>query len=136
MELFLTKRTDGLFSPSYNSDYEAAKKIKPGDTVKAQIKKPRNVEFHRKFFALLNMAFENQDDFNNFDEFRAFMVMKAGYYKRVVTKTGEFYLPASISFGNMDQIEFEELYGKMLDAVGHFLDITREDIMQNLVDFM
>ena len=136
MELYLTKRTDGLFSPSYSSDYEAAKKIKPGDTVKAQIKKPRNVEFHRKFFALLNMAFENQETFNNFEHFRAFMTMKAGYYQRIPTDKGEMYLPDSISFAKMDQVEFEELYGAMIDTVGKFLDISREDIMQNLVDFM
>ena len=56
MKVFLVKQGNNSFLPSHDSDYETLKKIKVGVTVSCEIKQPRNIGFHRKFFALINLA--------------------------------------------------------------------------------
>ena len=58
-EIYLVKSFDGKFTPAQDSDYEMAKNIKAGDTYKFKFSKPRNIKFHRKFFALINLVFQN-----------------------------------------------------------------------------
>ena len=136
MELYLVKTNEGSFIPAYNSDHELAQKIKPGEIVQGKITRPRNVEFHRKFYALLNLGFSNQEQIEDFESFRAWVTMKAGFHKRVVTDSGEFYLPKSISFAKMDEIEFADLYSKVLDVLLKLLDTTKEDLEMELINFM
>ena len=136
MELYLTKRDDGLFAPAYNSDYEVAKKVKPGETVKGSITRPRNMKFHKKFFALLNLGFENQEQYEDFESFRAVVTMKAGFYKYITTEKGYIYLPKSISFSKMEDFEFAELYDKVLDVLLKMLGTNKEDLEQELINFM
>ena len=111
-------------------------KLRPGVTYSVEIKQPRNIKFHRKFFSLINMAYDNQEAFNNIEELRAWVLMKAGYYKRVATPTGEMYQPESISFSSMDEIKFNEVYSRVLDVICHWLDTDKETIAEQLVNYM
>ena len=61
MELTLIKQFDNSFKLAYDSDFEKAKKIKPLKEVKCKITQPRNIKFHRKFFALINLVYDNQE---------------------------------------------------------------------------
>lgn len=135
MELFL-KRTISGFVPMFDSDYEKAKRIKIGSEVKAEIKVPRNYRFHKRYFALLNLAFQNQDKFDNFEKFRFVMTMRAGYFETINTGKGVVYMPKSISFAKMDQVEFEKVYSDMLNEVIDLLQADRETIENELINFM
>ena len=121
--------------PEYSSDYDQLKKLKKDETYVIEIKQPRNLRFHRKFFALLNLAFDNQDTFNNIEHLREWCIMKSGYYVRVATPEGEFFRPKSISFAKMDETEFSELYSKVLDTICNWLDISDEDLQNELVNY-
>ena len=134
MEVYLKKTLSGL-QPVSNSDEEALSKYKIGDELKAKLTKPRNPKFHRKGFALLNMAYENQDVYNNFDDFRFVVTMKAGFYKRIQTDKGEVFRTLSISYASMDQAEFEDWYSKVLDVIISFLEVTEQDIEENLINY-
>ena len=136
MKIYLLFTDNGQFTPAYNSGYEKAKRFKPGETVLADITKPRNLGFHRKFFALLNMGFENQEKYDNFEDYRAVHVMKAGYYKMIETDKGMVYLPKSISFGSMDNLEFQELYNRMIDVLIKELGLDQGAIEKELSSFM
>jgi len=136
MEIYLIKNDKGNFVPAYNSGYEKAKRFKSGETVLADIKRPRNIGFHRKFFALLNMGFENREQYDNFEDYRAVHVMKAGYYKTIETDKGVIYLPKSISFAKMDDLEFQELYNRMIDVLIKELGLDQAQIEQELSTFM
>jgi hypothetical protein len=127
---------NGKIIPEYSTDYEKLGKIKPNQTYKIEIKQPRNLGYHRKFFALLNLAFQNQDNFNNMDEMRAWLIMKAGFYKRVVTPSGEMFQPESISFSQMDELKFNELYGRVMDQICLWLDLSGEDIQNEIANFL
>ena len=122
--------------PEFSTDYDKVAKLRPDTTYKVVITQPRNVGFHRRFFALLNLAFANQDSFINFDEMRAWLTMKAGFYKRVQTPTGEMFQPESISFASMDDIEFNEVYKRVMDVICNWLDLDDETIQVELINFM
>lgn len=57
-ELALVKGQGNTLIPMKASDVEWIKKLKPGRMVEATISQPRNYVFHKRFFALLNFAFD------------------------------------------------------------------------------
>ena len=57
MEIHLVRTSLGLQAYG-DEDYEMLRKIKIGSVVKAKIVQPRNVKFHRKFFSLINAAWD------------------------------------------------------------------------------
>ena len=104
------------------------------------ITKARNPQFHRKFFAMLNHAYESWEPYaeykgtrieKNFDRFRQELVILAGFYDIAPTISGDLRLVAkSISFGNMDEDEFAEVYSKVIDVVlaKILTNYTRDDL--------
>lgn len=91
---------------------------------------PRNGKFHRKFMALLNVGFEMWEPKRkrksykgmaiekNFDQFREDITILAGFYEQTFNIKGEMRLRAkSISFANMEDDEFEELYQSVVTVL-------------------
>ena len=127
-EIFLTRIQNNCFSPSDEQSQEAVSKIKLGSTIRANIVQPRNIAFHRKLFALLNLGFdyfEPPDDEwqgvkaeKSFEVFRQQVTILAGY--RIVTYNldGSVKIVAeSISFGSMDEVKFEKLYNAVFSVI-------------------
>ncbi len=59
------------------------------------------------------------------------MVMLAGYYdEHMHLRSGRIsYSPKSLSFGEMDEIEFRECYDSLIDvALEHFIDADAGDL--------
>lgn len=133
---FFAQIINNKLVPEYSSDYEKLGKLKSGITYSIEIKQPRNIDFHRKFFALINLTYNNQDHFNNIDEMRSWLIMKAGFYKRVQTPSGEMFQPESLSFSSMDELRFSEVYSRVLDQVCNWLKISDEDVQNEIVNFM
>jgi hypothetical protein len=135
MEIY-AQFNNGRIIPEYNTDYDKMAKIKPNTSYKVSITRPRNVRFHRKFFALLNLAYQNQETFDNIEHLRYWVTMKAGYYNLTATPSGEMFTPKSISFSSMNQEQFDELYSKSLDVIIRWMGISEQEIQQQLIDFM
>lgn len=136
MELYLVKQLNGSLLPAYDSDYEKVKKIKQGDTVKCEVKKPRNIKFHKKFFALMNLVYQNQERYEHIDDLREQLTIAAGYYTTTYTLDGvEQQKAKSISFAAMDELEFGELYNALLDVIVKYFHFDRIEIEQNLAEF-
>ena len=112
------RKTISGFEPDQDYDKKLVSKLKIGEIYQAEIKKPRNILFHRKFFALLNLGFDNQDRYDVFEHFRKEVTMRCGHYDEHVTVTGQiFYFPKSISFASIDEIEFQKLYECAIDVI-------------------
>jgi hypothetical protein len=96
---------------------------KQGQVIEVDATRPRNTPFHRKYFALLNYAYENWDieeidATKNFDRFRDDITILAGYYEKYYRTDGSVRIEAkSISFAKMEQQEFDALYSKTLDIL-------------------
>ena len=136
MKVFLVKQGNGSFLPSHSSDYDSMRRIKVGATVSCDIKQPRNIGFHKKFFALINLVFENQEIYDNIDFLRKELTMKAGYYDTYLNHKGvQKYEAKSISFASMSQEDFEDLYQRFLDAVEDAFKFDSELIKENIENF-
>ncbi len=125
----------GPYSLQCASDADAAllTKIKAGEVVKLKLTRPRNYLFHKKFFALLNFAYdywEPKSSFNkwgveatkDFDRFRKDVIVLAGLYDCTYRLNGDTRFEArSISFGSMSEDEFEKLYSACVDVILHYV---------------
>ena len=113
----------GGLIPADQTSKDWLDKTKHGQFVEVEITRPRNWQFHKKYFALLNFAFENWDIPNdsaakNFEKFRGDLIIMAGFYEKVWSPNGEMRLyPKSISFANMEEQEFQELYSKTVSII-------------------
>jgi len=144
MKLFLLNTTEGL-KPCYDDDFDEKKKLKIGKTYKVEIKEARNIDFHRKYFKLINLSWEYQNEGvrNHFKEsvelFRKTVEISAGHCDKVYSiQRGEWIeVPKSISFEKMDATEFQELYERVKDVLfSIFLKrISEEEFIKNLVNF-
>lgn len=127
-EVQLVKQLDGALRPANLSDEETLRKIHPGRVVNAKVVQPRNPLFHRKFFALLNFAYEywnppkveykGQRAEKSFDRYRNDVTILAGYYTVTTDIMGNVKLEAkSISFAEMEDLEFNDLYKAVFNVL-------------------
>lgn len=127
-EIVLTKLPSGALAPADAQAAEFIAKLKLGGAVKAKVSQPRNYRFHKKLFALLNLAFESWEPegkeykgervAKNFDQFRNDVTVLAGFYDTTVTLKGDVRLVAkSISFANMEQDDFDKLYNAVVNVL-------------------
>lgn len=128
------KKFGQIFFPTDIIGKDAIESLKNGE-YNCKITKQRNGKFHRKYFALLNFAFENwhtdDDDFKNFDVFRKNIAVLSGYYDQAYGLKGKLQLVAkSISFSKMDEVEFADLYSKSVQVIlTHVLtNYTEQDL--------
>lgn len=134
MEIFLKNTLHGLI-PMYPSDYDEKKKLKIGETYKAVLTMPRNYQFHKKFFALINLGYTNTSLEMPFNTYRGYIIQKAGYYKSYATPKGVYFEPVSISFSSMQEDEFAELYSRVIDVIIKDIGSTTEEVEQQLIEF-
>ena len=140
-ELVLTKAPGGALIPVDPQAAEFIAKLKVGQGVTAAIKRHRNPAFHRKFFALLNLAYDaweptvatykGQVVGKNFDQFRNDILCVAGHFEMAVNLRGETRVTAkSISFANMGQDEFETVYNSVANVILQRIltNYTRDDL--------
>lgn len=122
MKLNLMCTAMGLI-PMYDEDYDEKKKLSIGKVYTATIAMPRNIKFHRKYFAMINTAWEylgdKQRSWPNVDAFRKECQIAAGAYEEAFSlKYGQYLaLPKSISFEQMSEDEFMDLYNNVMDVI-------------------
>jgi len=112
--------------PASEEDTEKLATLTNGEVIRADIKRPRNIKFHRRYFALLDVLyniFEPEPvEYNgtqvqkNRERFRKDIAIATGHYEIVVNIKGEVRAEAkSISFASMDDAEFAQLYSRTID---------------------
>ncbi len=104
--------------------------LEPGEFAVIEFVLPRNAKFHRKFFSMLNFAFDSwepgrmrktykgKEVSKNFERFRKDVLIMAGFYDQTFDLKGRMKLEAhSISFANMDDAEFERVYSAVASVI-------------------
>lgn len=150
-DLIFIKTSSGTLAPADIDSADYIDKVKVGATLAATVKKQRNPKFHRKYLALLTLAFDSWEPAlktyrgetvqKNFDQFRKQVAILAGYYETSYTITGEVRLVAkSISFANMEDEEFEKLYAASVNVILSRIltNYTRDDldaVIEKLLSF-
>ncbi len=126
--LMLVKGQGNTLMPMTAADFETVQKIKIGRPVAASITQPRNPVFHRRFFALLNLAFDYWEPEvqewkgikaeKSFEVFREQVTILAGYREVTYNLDGSVKVTAkSISFGRMEEQEFQKLYKAVFNVL-------------------
>lgn len=144
MEIFLLN-TDGCLKPCYDEDYDNKKKLKLGKIYKAKITLARNIDFHRKYFALINCAWAYQNEKttayfkNDINSFRKTIEVAAGHCDTLFNLRLKEWVdvPKSIAFDKMDELEFRELYDRVKDIIFSMFikNVSEEEFMNNLINF-
>lgn len=89
--------------------------IKNGETVMVEIKRPRNLEMHRLFWALMQKVADNQEHYADAEQVCAAFKVATGHCDYVQTKHGMVGVPKSIAFAKMSQDDFRAFFDKALD---------------------
>ena len=129
--------------------------LEPGEFALVEFIFPRNPKFHRKFFGLLNFAFDAWEPdrvrksykgrpvAKNFDQFREDVLILSGYSEQTFDLKGNMKLKAkSISFAKMDDAEFEQVYSAVVDVI--LADVLKtyanreelEEVVQRVMGFV
>ncbi len=112
-------------------------KFKQGETLRAVLTKPRNSKHHRKFFAMLNLVFQNQDIYDVLEDLLTEVKLRTGHYKAHVTVKGKvIYIPKSISFDELDQLEFDDIYEKAIKCcLKYFIKPDNDELIDQIIRF-
>lgn len=143
MKLLVVNTPRGLV-PFGDDDYDQKKKLKVGETYNVEIKVARNVDFHRKYFALISYAWEflNENEVERFrdkDNFRKYVEIAAGHCEVIYhPRLQEFVeMPKSISFGSMDNTAFSDMYKRVKDVIFSIIGgrVSEKEFERLLLDF-
>lgn len=143
MKLLVVNTPRGLV-PLGDDDYEEKKKLKLGQTYSVEVKVARNVDFHRKYFALISYAWEflNEQETERFrtkENFRKYVEVAAGHCDVIFHPRLQEYveIPKSISFGKMDNAEFSNLYRRVKDVIFSIIGnrVSEQEFERLLLDF-
>lgn len=120
----------GGLRPADEEAREWLGKIKHGTTVAISGRVPRNAAFHRKYFALLNLAYDywsedaatieykGQPVLPDRERFRKDCIILAGFYRPVVNLKGEVRIePESLKWATMTEERFTELYDATINVL-------------------
>jgi len=145
-DIVLAKTASGALVPVDPQGVAYIAKLKIGAGVSTKIKRHNNLQFHRKMFALANLAFEAWEPVafehkgvlvaKNFDQFREDITILAGFYETHVRLNGDIrYVAKSWSFERMEDDEKERLYSSIINVVLSRIltNYTREDL-DNVVE--
>jgi hypothetical protein len=124
MKLLLLNTPTGL-KPLYDADFDEKRKLRLGEVYTAEVKLARNIQFHRKYFALINTAWEYLNEATtahfggNVEAFRKCVEVAAGHCDRVYHLASKSWLevPKSIAFDKMDEAAFGDLYERVKDVL-------------------
>lgn len=118
-EILFTISPLGKLSPVDPRSAELWADLPRGKVLRAKVQQPRNVEHHRKLFALLNCVHPHQDHYATVKGLLDGIKLATGHTEEAVNaETGEtIYAPASIAFDKMDQDAFEQFYDRAVDLI-------------------
>lgn len=143
MDIYCRVTEQGLV-PMYDSDLEEKHRLKIGDTVLCKISRPRNYEFHKKFFALVRLTFENLPEHLHYmlgiwneDDLLTCIKLDLGLAATIYHGGKEIIKVGSISFAAMDNTEFERFYQRAVDIIlnKYLRGTDRETLLEEIANF-
>lgn len=141
MKFHMRKDAGGVLLPADDEAAENLRKIKTGSYVVVEVKRENNYKFHKKLYALANLAYEAWEPvkkehkgvpiLKNFDQFREDITILAGFYETRVRLNGEVrFIAKSWSFARMPDDEKDRLYNGIINVVlsNILTNYTRDDL--------
>lgn len=132
---------DGVLAPMFSEDGDALSSLRPGGEYMVSITVPRNIRFHRKFFALLRITLDNMPDsirqvnhIHSTESLLAAIKIAIGHFDTINIHEREVFLPRSISFSKMDNAEFSKFYNRAVDEIlsTYLVGTDRNDLLMEI----
>jgi hypothetical protein len=132
-DIAIYRRTLDGFIPANEMAQEFFSKAKLGELVTLHGKKPRSLQYHRLFFAILNLISDNSNPHITPGEALFFAKVAANTGRWIKdSKGGEWFAPGSISFAKMDAAAFEAFVQTAIPPlVGRFMRGTAPETLIN-----
>lgn len=143
MDIYCSVTPMGLV-PMYDSDFDEKRKLKEGEKVLCHISRPRNYEFHKKFFALVRLTFDNLPErlvqmlsIRNEEDMLDNIKIDLGLFTTQWHGGRQVIKLNSISFAAMEQSEFEEVYNRSITLIlsKYLRGTTRKEILEEVERF-
>lgn len=134
MDLIMTRTVTGL-APASDEARDELRGIKLGTVMRCKVHRMRNSAHHRKFFALLNTVWSACDQWPTVESLLTDLKFALRHTEDVLlVSTGEIVrIPKSISFGAMDQTEFDQFYQSALRALCEMAGGIEESALRQAV---
>ncbi len=149
MKVYLCKDKLGRLTPDGAQSEEWLRGLPVGQILSCEMKRPRNYEHHKKFFAMLNLILENQSHYQNIDDLLLAFKHAIGHGHWIGMRESrgnkhreqwiikQVFQPHSISFAAMDQGAFDIFYRKAIDFVCEHVipGLDKADLERELLEF-
>lgn len=111
--ILMRKILNGL-APDNEVAQEAIRRIAVGDVVKIEIKRPRSLPWHRRYWALVSLVANNSS--YTPEEAHELIKIRCGCTKIIKERNGNvIVLPDSIAFDRMDGIAWSQFWDRVVD---------------------
>ena len=123
MDLIFKKSKYGFLEVIGGKDIGKFELMLPNTESTGKLKQSRNIRFHSKFFALLNLTLTNlpdhwSDRIQNIDRMLDEVKIEIGHFDTYFTTEGkEIIKLKSISFAAMGEPEFSDFYNRAVNAI-------------------
>lgn len=114
--LLVAKKLRSLY-PVDDAGEDFLSHLAQGEIIEVTIRRPRNIKHHRKFFAMLQLVFSNQNAYKSLDDLLEVCKLSIGHCRTIRTKVCDVKIPNSISFSSLDQDAFNDFYDRAVQWV-------------------
>lgn len=144
MDFYCKVTSIGLI-PLDDNDLQQKKRLRLGSEVRVHVTLPRNIKFHRKFFALLNIVFNNlpediqrHTNIYSVESLLTAIKIDIGYFDMTTVNKYKVVRPKSISFAAMDEAQFSKFYDNAVtDILTNYLPgADRNDLLNEVSEFI
>jgi hypothetical protein len=126
--LYLKKTLTG-FAPADEESRLLGRKFKRDEIYRADVVKPRSYQHHKLCMALLNLTYQNQERYTNFEIFRKAVALAAGHCEVIPTIDGELLtIPGSLSYDALDEVEFTQVMAAMMTVCCGILGMNAPEL--------
>jgi len=135
----MRKMIGNKLEPVDDAGRDALARVSLGTVVRVEMKRPRNLGHHRKFWALVSLIYQNQTHYKSPEALCDVIKVLAGYAVVTRGKGGrEIHIPKSISFASMDQTEFEQFWERVVTVVCEQIipGLDRKELETELMDLV
>ncbi len=102
-----------------------------GEIITVEMKRPRNPNHHRLYWALVTLVWQNQERYPTPEDLHAALKISAGLRTQVTLPDGTIgFIPGSIAFHKMDQTQFSAFYNRICDLIAKYFlpGVTSEEL--------
>jgi hypothetical protein len=131
----LVRKSVGCLVPADPLGMDTLATVADGAELTVRATYPRNPGHHRKFFALLNEVFHNQNHFATLESMLDAIKVALGYCEQFTGMRGEtITVPKSISFASMGQDAFQSFYDRAVNLIiEKVLPGTKSEDLENRI---